>query len=107
MAATKSLRFIISKILESDSIIIIRGLNNVNVLFQGKCNTKVGYFPARYVERIHPGERILEVVQGLEISEGDAGVKLLKEQVCAKLSSIRRDSSVIILRDCLLLVFVL
>ena len=53
----------------------------MNIWFKGKCNGKVGYFPARYVERVHPGERVLEVVQGLEISEGDAGVKLLKEQV--------------------------
>ena len=48
---------------------------------QGKCNGKIGYFPARYVEKIHPGEKVLEVVHGLEISEGDSGVKLLKEQV--------------------------
>lgn len=48
---------------------------------QGKANGKVGYFPAKYVEKINPGEKVLEVVQGLEISEGDLGVKLLKDQV--------------------------
>ena len=41
----------------------------------------MGYFPAKYVEKITPGERVLQVVQGLEISEGDNGVKLLKDQV--------------------------
>ena len=50
-------------------------------LMQGKANGKVGYFPAKYVEKVNPGEKVLDVVQGLEISEGDTGIKLLKDQV--------------------------
>ncbi len=49
--------------------------------FKGRCNAKIGYFPARYVEKIQAGEKVLQVVQGLEVSEGGNNIKLLKDQV--------------------------
>ena len=51
------------------------------ILPQGRCNGKVGYFPKSYVEKLEPGEKVLQVIQGLEISEGQKGIKLLKDQV--------------------------
>ena len=39
------------------------------------------YFPAKYAEKLNPGERVLRVSQGLEVTEGDGSLKLLKDQV--------------------------
>ena len=41
----------------------------------------MGYFPSSYVARLLPGEKVVQVISGLEISGESSGVKLLKDQV--------------------------
>ena len=49
--------------------------------WKGRYNTKIGYFPAKYAEKLNPGERVLQVSQGLEVTEAEGSLKLLKDQV--------------------------
>ena len=49
--------------------------------WKGRCNGKIGYFPAKYAEKLNPGEQVLQVTQGLEVTEADGSLKLLKDQV--------------------------
>ncbi|OQR76830.1 hypothetical protein BIW11_02999 [Tropilaelaps mercedesae] len=43
--------------------------------WQGKCMGKVGFFPSKYVAKLHPGERTLQVVHPIQVAEqpGTAG----------------------------------
>lgn len=59
------------------------------MLCQGYCGDTVGYFPAMYVTELRPTERPLRVVSGVEITrDGNTGqgTKLLKDQVCLRIS---------------------
>lgn len=53
---------------------------------QGKCNGKSGHFPAAYVERLQPGQRIFQVTSPIHINEGDVDVRFHKDQVREKSS---------------------
>ncbi|XP_051519715.1 SH3 and cysteine-rich domain-containing protein-like [Myxocyprinus asiaticus] len=33
--------------------------------WKGKCGDRVGFFPANFVQRVHPGERVWKVTQGV------------------------------------------
>ncbi len=52
--------------------------------WKGRCNGKIGYFPAKYAEKLNPGEQVLQVTQGLEVTEAEGSLKLLKDQVSCK-----------------------
>ena len=49
--------------------------------WKGRYNTRIGYFPAKYAEKLNPGEKVLQVAQGLEVTEAEGSLKLLKDQV--------------------------
>ncbi|XP_071442733.1 uncharacterized protein Stacl isoform X4 [Hetaerina americana] len=49
--------------------------------WQGKCLGRVGYFPSKYVTRLQPGERPLQVTHNLQVSDGDNGLMLLRDQI--------------------------
>lgn len=49
--------------------------------WKGKCFGRVGYFPYNYVTKVQPGERPLQVTHNLQVSDGDNGLTLLRDQV--------------------------
>ncbi|KAK7791981.1 hypothetical protein R5R35_007969 [Gryllus longicercus] len=49
--------------------------------WKGKCLGRVGFFPSKYVVRLTPGERPLQVTHNLQVSDGDSGLMLLKDQI--------------------------
>jgi hypothetical protein len=50
--------------------------------WQGKCMGRIGYFPSKYVTKLHPGEKPLQVTHNLQVTDGaDNGLKLLRDQV--------------------------
>ncbi|XP_048780771.2 nostrin-like isoform X2 [Ostrea edulis] len=49
--------------------------------WKGKCNGKVGYFPATYLIPIQTGQRVFQVVHSMHLTEGGNGMKLHKEQI--------------------------
>nr|CAD7407117.1 unnamed protein product [Timema cristinae] len=49
--------------------------------WKGKCLGRVGYFPSKYVIKLQPGERPLQVTHNLQVSDGDNGLMLLRDQI--------------------------
>ena len=50
--------------------------------WKGKCLGKIGFFPSKYVAKLAPNERPLQVTHNLQISETEDGLnKLLRDQV--------------------------
>ncbi|XP_022649695.1 uncharacterized protein LOC111245510 isoform X3 [Varroa destructor] len=62
--------------------------------WQGKCMGKVGFFPSKYVAKLHPGERALQVVHPIQVAEqpglggpdnpggpGGSSAKLVRDQL--------------------------
>ncbi len=52
--------------------------------WKGKCLGKVGFFPSKYVTRLQPGERVLQVTHNLQVAAADNSDKvltLLRDQV--------------------------
>ncbi|CAM1332316.1 Uncharacterised protein g10840 [Pycnogonum litorale] len=57
--------------------------------WKGKCLGKAGFFPSKYVTKLHPGERPLQVTHNIQVSEGannhkptnSTGTKLLRDQI--------------------------
>jgi hypothetical protein len=49
--------------------------------WKGKCLGRIGYFPSKYVIKLQPGERPLQVTHNLQVSDGDNGLTLLRDQV--------------------------
>lgn len=49
--------------------------------WQGKCLGKVGFFPSKYVTKLFPGERPLQVIHTVQVNDGDFAIKLMREQV--------------------------
>lgn len=44
--------------------------------------TGLGYFPSKYVTKLHPGEKPLQVTHNLQVTDGaENGLKLLRDQV--------------------------
>ncbi|GFG36671.1 hypothetical protein Cfor_11011, partial [Coptotermes formosanus] len=48
--------------------------------WKGKCLGRIGYFPSKYVIKLQPGERPLQVTHNLQVSDGDNGLTLLRDQ---------------------------
>lgn len=53
--------------------------------WRGKCLGRVGYFPSKYVIKLEPGERPLQVTHNLQVQDGDNGLMLLRDQVRKKI----------------------
>jgi hypothetical protein len=50
--------------------------------WKGKCLGRIGYFPSKYVIKLQPGEKPLQVTHNLQLSDGgDTGLMLLRDQV--------------------------
>ncbi|XP_042882615.1 SH3 and cysteine-rich domain-containing protein 2-like isoform X6 [Penaeus japonicus] len=49
--------------------------------WQGKCLGRTGYFPSKYVTRLNCGEKPLQVTHNLQVTDGDNGIKLLRDQI--------------------------
>ncbi|KAH8034963.1 hypothetical protein HPB51_003804 [Rhipicephalus microplus] len=49
--------------------------------WQGKCLGRVGFFPSKYVAKLHPGERALQVLHSIQVMDGQEPVKLLRDQL--------------------------
>lgn len=54
---------------------------NFAVHLQGKSHGKSGYFPATYVIPLQPDQRVFQVLQPLNLSDGTYSIKFHKEQV--------------------------
>lgn len=55
--------------------------------WQGKCYGNSGYFPSKYVAKLHPGERPLIMMATIQVSDGETGmIKLLRDQVLIELA---------------------
>ncbi|XP_063621327.1 uncharacterized protein LOC134793633 isoform X1 [Cydia splendana] len=49
--------------------------------WKGKCLGKIGYFPSKYCTKLQAGERPLQVTHNLQVSDGDNGLMLLRDQI--------------------------
>ncbi|CAN8004526.1 unnamed protein product, partial [Ixodes hexagonus] len=49
--------------------------------WQGKCMGRSGFFPSKYVAKLHSGERALQVVHSIQVLDGHEPVKLLRDQI--------------------------
>ncbi|XP_037527664.2 LOW QUALITY PROTEIN: uncharacterized protein LOC119404989 [Rhipicephalus sanguineus] len=49
--------------------------------WQGKCLGRVGFFPSKYVAKLHSGERALQVLHSIQVMDGQEPVKLLRDQI--------------------------
>ncbi|EEC02528.1 stac, putative [Ixodes scapularis] len=47
----------------------------------GKCMGRSGFFPSKYVAKLHSGERALQVVHSIQVLDGHEPVKLLRDQI--------------------------
>ncbi|GFR21987.1 uncharacterized protein TNCT_428461, partial [Trichonephila clavata] len=63
--------------------------------WQGKCMGKIGYFPSKYVTKLHPGEQPLQVMHSVHVNDGESGLKLLNEQIVIQIGD-EKDGIVII-----------
>lgn len=56
--------------------------------WRGKCLGRVGFFPSKYVARLQAGERPLQVLQNLQISDGDknGSMTLLRDQIVVQVN---------------------
>ncbi|XP_037112389.1 SH3 and cysteine-rich domain-containing protein 2-like isoform X1 [Syngnathus acus] len=51
--------------------------------WKGKSGDKVGFFPANFVQRVRPGERVWRVIQGTSAGSRERGHMVVKEaQIC-------------------------
>lgn len=61
--------------------------------WQGKCLGQVGYFPSKYVTKLFPGERPLQVIHTVQVNDGEfQATKLIREQVMINFSSFNKIS---------------
>ncbi|CAH1154321.1 unnamed protein product [Phaedon cochleariae] len=49
--------------------------------WKGKCLGKVGFFPSKYVSKLSSGEKPLQVTHNLQVSDGENGLMLLRDQI--------------------------
>ncbi|KAJ7992327.1 hypothetical protein DPEC_G00277380 [Dallia pectoralis] len=50
--------------------------------WKGKCGDKVGFFPANFVQRVRPGERVWRVTQPVPASQGMGHMAVKEDQIC-------------------------
>ncbi|KAG8197102.1 hypothetical protein JTE90_004363 [Oedothorax gibbosus] len=63
--------------------------------WQGKCMGKIGYFPSKYVTKLHSGEQPLQVLHSVHVNDGESSHKLLSEQIVIQIGD-EKDGLVII-----------
>ncbi|XP_054717614.1 uncharacterized protein LOC129227009 [Uloborus diversus] len=63
--------------------------------WQGKCLGKIGYFPSKYVTKLHPGEQPLQVTHTVHVNDGESGLKLLTDQIVIQIGD-EKDGIVIV-----------
>ncbi|XP_035225404.1 protein BZZ1-like isoform X2 [Stegodyphus dumicola] len=63
--------------------------------WQGKCMGKIGYFPSKYVTKLHSGEQPLQVIHTVHLNDGGNSVKLLNEQIIIQIGD-EKDGMVMI-----------
>jgi hypothetical protein len=63
--------------------------------WKGKCLGRIGYFPSKYVIKLQPGERPLQVTHNLQVSDGDNGLTLLRDQVSPVTSGYKMQSQLL------------
>lgn len=60
--------------------------------WKGKCLGRVGFFPSKYCARLSAGEKPLQVMQNLQLSDGkdhsDGIFTLLRDQIVVQVYSI-------------------
>ncbi|KFM74808.1 hypothetical protein X975_18307, partial [Stegodyphus mimosarum] len=61
----------------------------------GKCMGKIGYFPSKYVTKLHSGEQPLQVIHTVHLNDGGTSVKLLNEQIVIQIGD-EKDGMVMI-----------
>ncbi|XP_074036554.1 SH3 and cysteine-rich domain-containing protein isoform X3 [Leptinotarsa decemlineata] len=49
--------------------------------WKGKCLGRVGFFPSKYVSKLSSGEKPLQVTHNLQVSDGENGLMLLRDQI--------------------------
>ncbi|KAK3915639.1 SH3 and cysteine-rich domain-containing protein 3 [Frankliniella fusca] len=49
--------------------------------WKGKCLGRIGFFPSKYVTKIQPGERPLQVTHNLQVADDEGGLSLLRDQI--------------------------
>ncbi|KAF5281601.1 hypothetical protein FQR65_LT02921 [Abscondita terminalis] len=49
--------------------------------WKGKCLGRVGYFPSKYCSKLAAGEKPLQVTHNLQLSDGENGLMLLRDQI--------------------------
>ncbi|XP_057670489.1 uncharacterized protein LOC130902399 isoform X2 [Diorhabda carinulata] len=49
--------------------------------WKGKCLGRIGFFPSKYVSKLSSGEKPLQVTHNLQVSDGDNGLMLLRDQI--------------------------
>ncbi|KAE8752925.1 hypothetical protein FOCC_FOCC000270, partial [Frankliniella occidentalis] len=54
--------------------------------WKGKCLGRIGFFPSKYVTKIQPGERPLQVTHNLQVADGEEGLTLLRDQIVIQVS---------------------
>ncbi|KAG5831846.1 hypothetical protein ANANG_G00284240 [Anguilla anguilla] len=50
--------------------------------WKGKCGDKVGFFPANFVQRVRPGERVWRVTQGSQGNRETGHMAVKESQIC-------------------------
>ncbi|XP_044755270.1 uncharacterized protein LOC123314203 [Coccinella septempunctata] len=53
--------------------------------WKGKCFGRVGFFPSKYVLKLSPGEKPLQVTHNLQVGEGESGMMLLRDQIVVQI----------------------
>ena len=56
-------------------------MKSIICFFQGKCNAKAGYFPAKYVISLQKNQKVFQVSHAMHLTDGDVDMKLHKDQV--------------------------
>ncbi len=58
--------------------------------WKGKCLGRIGYFPSKYCARLTAGEKPLQVIQNLQLSDGernDGIMTLLRDQIVVQVKA--------------------
>lgn len=50
--------------------------------WKGRCGDRIGFFPANFVQRVRPGERVWRVTQGVHGNRGIGHMAVKESQIC-------------------------
>ncbi|XP_043216928.1 uncharacterized protein LOC122379073 isoform X12 [Amphibalanus amphitrite] len=65
--------------------------------WKGKCLGKVGFFPSKYITKLQAGERPLQVTHNLQVTDGQDGMRLLRDQIVIQIGE--EVDGMIMIRD--------